>query len=177
VEADGPYSHPAALDTDVAGLDVAFGDPGLRLAPGGGGAEVMGLELHLRSTINAVGFWDRCFFGKTNGRVCEGGEKNHLAGLPWRPRGEVREGFDYQGQTHPGSRRGLVADRRGGSWSGSGGAGDRAFEHGLDCLSEDDDSVAKADGRQPASTDHFISKGTADAQKFSSFFNGKGQAV
>ena len=69
MEADGPYSHPAALDADVAGLDVPFADPGLRLALGGAGAEVVGLEFHLSSTINAVGFCDRCFFWKTNGCV------------------------------------------------------------------------------------------------------------
>jgi len=87
VEADGAYSHPAALNADVAGLDVPFADPGLRLARGGVGAEVVGLEFHSRSTINAVGFWDRCFFRKTNGCVCEGGEINHLASLPWQLRG------------------------------------------------------------------------------------------
>ena len=48
MEADGPYSHPAALDTDVAGLDVAPGDPRLRLAPGAFRAEVVGLEFHSR---------------------------------------------------------------------------------------------------------------------------------
>ena len=65
VEADGPYSHPAALDADVAGLDVPFSDPGLRLALGGVGAEVVGLESHLRSTINAASFWKQRFFRKT----------------------------------------------------------------------------------------------------------------
>jgi len=87
VEADGAYSHPTALDAHVAGLDVPFADPGLRLALGAFGAEVVGLESHLRSTINAVGLWDRCFFRKTNGCVCEGGEMNHLAGLSWLPWG------------------------------------------------------------------------------------------
>jgi hypothetical protein len=67
VEADGPYSHPPALDADVAGLDVPFADSGLRLALGGVGAEVVGLKSHLRSTINGVGLWHRCFFRKTNG--------------------------------------------------------------------------------------------------------------
>lgn len=87
MEADGPYSHPAALDADVAGLDVPFADPGLGLALGGVGAEVVGLESHLTSTINVVGFCDRCFFRKTNGCVWEGGEMSHLAGPPWRLRG------------------------------------------------------------------------------------------
>jgi hypothetical protein len=32
IKADGPYSHPAPLDADVAGLDVPFADPGLRSA-------------------------------------------------------------------------------------------------------------------------------------------------
>ena len=54
VEADGPYSHPSALEADVAGLNVAFADSGLGLALGAFGAEVVGLKLHLRSTINAV---------------------------------------------------------------------------------------------------------------------------
>lgn len=66
VKADGPYSHPPSLNADVAGLDVPFADPGLRLAFGAFGAEVVGLELHSRPTINALGFWDRCFFRKTN---------------------------------------------------------------------------------------------------------------
>jgi hypothetical protein len=48
MEADGPYSHPPALDADVASLDVPFADPGLRLALGGVGAEVMGLEFHVK---------------------------------------------------------------------------------------------------------------------------------
>ena len=68
VEADGPYSHPAALDADVAGLDVPFGNPGLCLALDAFGAEVVGLESHLRSTINAVGFSGiDVFFGKQMG--------------------------------------------------------------------------------------------------------------
>ena len=67
MEAHGPYSHPAPLDADIAGLDVPFADPGLRLALGGIGAEVVGLKFHLRSTINGVGLWDRCFFGKQIG--------------------------------------------------------------------------------------------------------------
>jgi hypothetical protein len=68
VEADGPYSHPAALDADVAGLDIPFGNPGLGLALGAFGAEVVGLESHLRSTINAVGFCGTdVFFGKQMG--------------------------------------------------------------------------------------------------------------
>jgi len=75
------------------------------------------------------------------------------------------------------SRRGPVGDRRGSSWSGSGDAGDRAFEHGLDCLLGDDDSVAKADGRQPVSASHSVSQGTTDAQEFPGFFNSKGQSV
>jgi hypothetical protein len=48
VEVDGPYSHPAALDADVAGLDVAFADPGLRSALRAFGAEVVGLEFHVK---------------------------------------------------------------------------------------------------------------------------------
>ena len=75
------------------------------------------------------------------------------------------------------SGRGPVGDRRGSSWSGSGGVADRIFEHGLDCLFGDDDSVAKADGRQPVSASHSVSQGTTDAQKFSSLFNSKGQSV
>jgi hypothetical protein len=51
VKADGPYSHPAALDADVAGLDIPFADPGLRLAFRAFRAEVVGLESHLSSTI------------------------------------------------------------------------------------------------------------------------------
>ena len=66
MEADGPYSDPAALDADVAGLDVPFADPGLRLALGGVGAEVMRLEFHSRSTINAVGLWKQRFFSENN---------------------------------------------------------------------------------------------------------------
>ena len=75
------------------------------------------------------------------------------------------------------SGRGPVGDRRAGSWSGSRDVTGRVFEHGLDCLFGDDDSVAKADGRQPVSASHSISQGTADAQKSSSFFNSKGQSV
>ena len=68
MEADGPYSHPAALDADVAGLDIPFADPGLRLAFRAFGAEAVGLESHLRSTINAVGFCGTdVFFGKQIG--------------------------------------------------------------------------------------------------------------
>ena len=58
-----------------------------------------------------------------------------------------------------------------------GDAGDRAFEHGLDCLFGDDDSVAEPDGRELVSTGHSISQGTTDAQKSSSLFNSKGQSV
>ena len=47
VEADGPYPHPSGLDADIAGLDVAFADPGLRLALRAFGAEVVGLEFHV----------------------------------------------------------------------------------------------------------------------------------
>ena len=68
VEADGSHSHPAALDANVAGLDVPFADPGLGLALGAFGAEVVGLKLHLRPTINAVGFSGiDVFFGKQMG--------------------------------------------------------------------------------------------------------------
>jgi hypothetical protein len=56
VEADGPYSHPAALDANVAGLNVPFADPGVGLALEAFGAEVVGLESHLRSTIEMR--WD-----------------------------------------------------------------------------------------------------------------------
>ena len=56
VEADGPYSHPAALDADVAGLDVPFAYAGLGSALEAFGAEVMGLESHLSSIISVVGF-------------------------------------------------------------------------------------------------------------------------
>jgi len=66
VEADGPYSHPAALYADVAGLDVPFPNPGLRGAPGTFGAEVVGLEFHSRSTINAVGFSGIDVFSENN---------------------------------------------------------------------------------------------------------------
>ena len=66
MKADGPYSHPAALDADVAGLDVPFADPGLRLALGGFGAEVVWLESHLRSTTNAVGFSGTDVFSENN---------------------------------------------------------------------------------------------------------------
>jgi len=48
VEADSPYSHPAPLDADVAGLDVAFADPGLRFGLRAFGAEVVGLEFHVK---------------------------------------------------------------------------------------------------------------------------------
>ena len=68
VEADGPYPHPAALDADVAGLDVSFADPRFGAALGALGAEVVGLESHLRSTINAVWFSGiDVFFGKQMG--------------------------------------------------------------------------------------------------------------
>jgi len=68
VKADGPYSHPSAVDANVAGLDIPFSDPGLGAAPGAFGAEVVGLQLHLRSTINAVGFSGiDVFFGKQMG--------------------------------------------------------------------------------------------------------------
>jgi hypothetical protein len=56
VEADGPYSHPAALDANVAGLDVTFADPWLGPALEAFGAEIMGLESHLSSIISVVGF-------------------------------------------------------------------------------------------------------------------------
>ena len=69
VEADGAYSHPAALDADVAGLDIPFGDPRLGAALGAFGAEVVGLKLHLRSTINAVGFCGTDVFSE-NKWVC-----------------------------------------------------------------------------------------------------------
>ena len=68
MEADGSYSHPAALDADVAGLDIPFADPGLGLALEAFGAEVVGLESHLRSTIEMR--WDSgidVFFGKQMG--------------------------------------------------------------------------------------------------------------
>ena len=50
VDADGPYSDPAPPDADIAGLDVPFpfAEPGLRLALGGVGAEVVGLEFHVK---------------------------------------------------------------------------------------------------------------------------------
>jgi hypothetical protein len=68
VEADGPHSHPAALEPDVAGLDVTFADPGFGTGFGAFGAEVVGLESHLSSTINAVGFSGiDVFFGKQIG--------------------------------------------------------------------------------------------------------------
>ena len=66
MEADGPYSHPPALDADVAGLDVPFAEPGLRLALGGVGAEVVGLKLHSRPTINAASFWKQRLFWENN---------------------------------------------------------------------------------------------------------------
>lgn len=47
IEADGPYPHPAALDADIAGLDVAFADPGLRFGFRTFGAQVVGLEFHV----------------------------------------------------------------------------------------------------------------------------------
>jgi hypothetical protein len=65
VEADGPYSHPAALDANVAGLDVPFTDPGLGPAFGAFGAEVVRLESHSRSTIRIRwGSGIDVFFGK-----------------------------------------------------------------------------------------------------------------
>jgi hypothetical protein len=68
VKADGPYSHPAALEADVAGLDIPFADPGLRLAFRAFGAEVVGLESHLRSTIEMRwGSGIDVFFGKQIG--------------------------------------------------------------------------------------------------------------
>jgi hypothetical protein len=68
VEADGPYSHPAELDADVAGLNIPFGNPWLRVALGGVGAEVVGLESHLRSTIEMRrGSGIDVFFGKQMG--------------------------------------------------------------------------------------------------------------
>ena len=68
VEADGPYSHPSTLDANVAGLDVPFADPGLGAAPGAFGAEVVGLQLHLRSTIGMPrGSGADVFFGKQMG--------------------------------------------------------------------------------------------------------------
>jgi len=48
VEADGADSDPAALDADIAGLDVAFADPRLRSALRAFGAEVVGLEFHVK---------------------------------------------------------------------------------------------------------------------------------
>lgn len=48
VQADGPYPHPSALDADIAGLNVAFADPGLGSDPGGFGTEVVGLEFHVK---------------------------------------------------------------------------------------------------------------------------------
>jgi hypothetical protein len=46
VEADGADAQPAALDTDVAGFDVALAYPGLGSAFRGVGAEVVWLESH-----------------------------------------------------------------------------------------------------------------------------------
>ena len=51
------------------------------------------------------------------------------------------------------------------------------FEQILDCLFGDDDPLAEAEGRQPASARHFISEGTADAQEFSSFLHSKSQSL
>jgi len=68
METDGPYSHPAALDADVAGLDIPFADPGVGPALEAFGAEVVGLESHLRSIIEMG--WDSgidVFFGKQMG--------------------------------------------------------------------------------------------------------------
>ena len=70
VETDGPYSHPVALDADVAGLDVPFADPGLGAAPGAfwgrsSGAVVSSKVYHKCGGV----LWDRCFFRKTNGCV------------------------------------------------------------------------------------------------------------
>jgi hypothetical protein len=59
VEADGAYSHPAAFDADVARLDVALSNPGFRAAFRSFRAEVVRLKFHLRSTLNALGFWSR----------------------------------------------------------------------------------------------------------------------
>ena len=56
IEANRPYSDPSSPNADIAGLDVPFANPGLRSAFGAFGAEVVGLEFHLRSTINALGF-------------------------------------------------------------------------------------------------------------------------
>jgi len=68
VEANGPYSHPAPLEANVAGLDIPFADPGLRLALGAFGAEVVGLESHLSSTIGMPqGSGIDVFFGKQMG--------------------------------------------------------------------------------------------------------------
>ena len=46
VEAERADADPAALDADVAGLDVALADPGLRSALWPPGAEVVRLEFH-----------------------------------------------------------------------------------------------------------------------------------
>ena len=68
VEADGPYSHPAALEADVAGLNVPFADPGLGSALEAFGTEVMGLESYLSSTIGMPrGSGIDVFFGKQMG--------------------------------------------------------------------------------------------------------------
>ena len=68
MEADGAYSHPAALDADVAGRNVPFANPGLGSALEAFGAEVMGLESHLSSTIGMPrGSGIDVFFGKQMG--------------------------------------------------------------------------------------------------------------
>ena len=41
-------------------------------------------------------------FFSENKWVCEGGEINHVAGLPWRPWAEVRGGLGYQDQAYEG---------------------------------------------------------------------------
>ena len=68
MEADGPYSHPAALEANVAGLNVPFADAGLGAALGALGAEVVGLESHLSSTIKMRwGSGIDVYFGKQMG--------------------------------------------------------------------------------------------------------------
>ena len=56
VKANCSYYHPAVLDADIAGFDITFTNPGLRSTSRGFGTEIVGLEFHVRSTINAGWF-------------------------------------------------------------------------------------------------------------------------
>ena len=56
IEANHANSHPTAVDADIASINITLPNPGLRSTSKGFGIEIVGLEFHVRSTINAGWF-------------------------------------------------------------------------------------------------------------------------